>query len=74
MLPLPSALGVFALALPLIGAPSALSFHWKAIAMLIVLLALVSLTNQVISLLPDVLGAPLTLQRIVGWAWRPWHC
>ncbi len=35
-------------------------------AMLIVLIALVSLANQVLGLLPNVGGAPLTLQRILG--------
>ena len=51
------------------------------IAMLIVLVALVSLANAIIGLLPDVLGAPLTLQRLFGWimaalAWLigiPWQ-
>ncbi len=35
-------------------------------AMLIVLIALVSLANEVLALLPAVGGAPLTLQRILG--------
>jgi CNT family concentrative nucleoside transporter len=36
-------------------------------AMLIVLVALVSLANQVLGLLPDVGGAALTLERLFGW-------
>ena len=39
--------------------------------MLIVLVALVSLANSIIGLLPDVAGAPLTLQRIGGWLMAP---
>ena len=41
------------------------------LAMLIVLVALVALANEVISLLPQVAGAPLTLQRMLGWAMAP---
>lgn len=36
------------------------------VAMLIVLIALVSFCNQLLGLLPDVFGAPLTLQRVLG--------
>jgi CNT family concentrative nucleoside transporter len=36
------------------------------VAMLLVLVALVSLANQILSLLPEVEGAPVTLQRILG--------
>ena len=43
----------------------------NVIAMLIVLVALVSLANSIIGLLPDVAGAPLTLQRIGGWLMAP---
>ena len=41
------------------------------IAMLIVLIALVELANIVLSLIPDVADAPLTLQRMLGWALAP---
>jgi CNT family concentrative nucleoside transporter len=41
------------------------------VAMLIVLVALVSLANMIIGWLPDVFGAPLTLQRILGWLLAP---
>jgi CNT family concentrative nucleoside transporter len=41
------------------------------VAMLLVLVALVSLANQAIGLLPDVAGAPLSLQRALGWLMAP---
>jgi len=41
------------------------------IAMLIVLVALVALANGLLGLLPDWGGAPLTLQRILGWIMAP---
>lgn len=40
-------------------------------AMLVVAIALVALANQVLGLLPDLGGAALTLQRILGWALAP---
>jgi len=43
----------------------------NVIAMLVVLVALVSLANQVLGLLPEAAGAPLTLQRLLGWAMAP---
>jgi CNT family concentrative nucleoside transporter len=41
------------------------------IAMLIVLVALVTLTNMIMGILPYVNGEPLTLQRILGWVMAP---
>lgn len=41
------------------------------VAMLLVLVALVSLANQAIGLLPEVGGAPLSLQRALGWLMAP---
>lgn len=41
------------------------------VAMLIVLVALVTLVNMIMTLLPDVNGTPLTLQRILGWVMAP---
>jgi CNT family concentrative nucleoside transporter len=41
------------------------------VAMLVVLVALVSLGNSTLALLPDMAGAPLTLQRLLGWAMAP---
>ena len=40
-------------------------------ATLIVFVALVALANALLGLAPDVAGAPLTLQRILGWAFAP---
>jgi CNT family concentrative nucleoside transporter len=40
-------------------------------AMLVVMVALVSLANQILGLLPDVGGAALTLQRGLGWVAAP---
>ena len=41
------------------------------IAMLLVLVALVHLANQILGLLPDLAGAPLTLERMLGWLFAP---
>ncbi len=41
------------------------------VAMLVVLVALVALANQLLGLLPDVGGAPLTLERLFGWLFAP---
>ena len=41
------------------------------VAMLLVLVSLVSLANQVLALLPEVAGAPITLQRLLGVALAP---
>jgi concentrative nucleoside transporter, CNT family len=41
------------------------------VAMLLVFVALVSLVNQVLAVLPDVDGAPLSLQRLLGWVMAP---
>ncbi len=43
----------------------------NVLASLIVLLALVSLVNQALGVLPDVWGAPLSLQRLFAWIFRP---
>jgi CNT family concentrative nucleoside transporter len=41
------------------------------LAHLIVLLALVALVNGALAALPDLFGAPLTLQRLFAWVFRP---
>ncbi len=41
------------------------------VAMLIVLVALVALANMALGLLPELAGAPLTLQRLLGYAMAP---
>ena len=43
----------------------------NVVAMLVVMVSLVALANLVIGALPDVAGAPLTLQRLLGWAMAP---
>lgn len=43
----------------------------QVVAMLLVLVALVSLVNQLLALLPEAGGAPLTLQRMLGWLMAP---
>lgn len=43
----------------------------QIVALLIVLVALVHLTNQLLALLPAVASAPLSLQRVLGWAMAP---
>lgn len=41
------------------------------VAMLLVFVALVSLANMLLGLLPDLAGQPLTLQRALGWLMAP---
>lgn len=53
------------------GTLSGLELLLNIIAMLIVLIALVHLFNGVLSLLPAVAGAELTLQRMLGWVLAP---
>ena len=43
----------------------------NVIALLVVLVALVHLTNQMLGLLPDLGGAPITLQRLFGYLFAP---
>ena len=54
-----------------IGTVAGLELLLNIVAMLIVFIALVSLTNSILSLLPDFIGAPLTLQRVLGWVMAP---
>ena len=53
------------------GTTNGITLLLNIIAMLIVLVALVTLINAMIGLLPDVGGAPLTLQRMAGWVLSP---
>ena len=53
------------------GTGSGLELLLNIVAMLIVFVALVYLANAILGLLPDVLGAPLTLQRVLGWMMAP---
>ena len=43
----------------------------NVIAMLLVAVALVALVNAGLGLVPDVAGAPVTLQRVLGWIMAP---
>ena len=53
------------------GTGAGLELLLSIVAMLIVFVALVYLSNSILSLLPDVFGAPLTLQRALGWIMTP---
>ncbi len=53
------------------GTLAGLKLFLNIIAMLVVLVALVHLANQIIGLLPDIWGEPLSLQRILGWIMSP---
>ncbi len=43
----------------------------QIVALLLVLVALVHLANGILGLLPDLFGAPITLQRFFGWLFAP---
>jgi CNT family concentrative nucleoside transporter len=53
------------------GTAVGLELLLNIVAMLIVLVALVALANSILSLLPDVAGAPITLQRALGIVMAP---
>jgi concentrative nucleoside transporter, CNT family len=53
------------------GTGAGLELLLNIVAMLIVFIALVYLANAVLGLLPDILGAPITLQRALGWVMAP---
>lgn len=53
------------------GTLDAIPLWLNVLAMLIVMVALVSLANQILGLLPTVGGEPLTAQRILGWVMAP---
>ena len=53
------------------GTADGLALLLNVIAMLVVLVALVYLANTIIGVLPPIDGAPITLQRILGWALAP---
>jgi CNT family concentrative nucleoside transporter len=53
------------------GTAAGLELLLNIVAMLIVLVALVHLANAIIGLLPDLGGAPVTLQRLLGYAMAP---
>ena len=53
------------------GTGSGLELLLNIVAMLIVFVALVHLVNAMLGLLPEIFGAPLTLQRALGWIMAP---
>ena len=53
------------------GTMEGLTLLLNILAMLIVMVALVALANILLGLLPDVAGAALTAQRIMGWVFSP---
>jgi CNT family concentrative nucleoside transporter len=53
------------------GTSAGLELLLNIIAMLLVLVALVHLANAILSLTPDLMGAPITLQRLLGLVMAP---
>ena len=53
------------------GTGAGLELLLNIVAMLIVFVALVHLANAVLGLLPDLYGAPITLQRLLGFVMAP---
>ena len=53
------------------GTVAGLELLLNIVAMLIVLVALVHLANSILSLLPDVMGSAITLQRLLGYVMAP---
>jgi concentrative nucleoside transporter, CNT family len=53
------------------GTGAGLELLLNIVAMLVVFIALVYLANAILGLLPDILGAPITLQRMLGWVMAP---
>ena len=53
------------------GTEDGLKLYLRIIAMLIVTTALVALANVMLAALPGVGGAPLTLERMLGWIFSP---
>lgn len=53
------------------GTLDGLKLYLNILAMLVVLIALVHLANQLLGMLPDLNGAPLSLQRLLGWLMAP---
>jgi CNT family concentrative nucleoside transporter len=53
------------------GTATGLELLLNIVAMLLVMVALVHLANAILGMLPDVLGAPVTLQRVLGLIMAP---
>jgi concentrative nucleoside transporter, CNT family len=53
------------------GTLDAIPLWLNILWMLVVMVALVSIFNQLLGLLPDLAGAPVTAQRLLGWVMAP---
>ncbi|KOR27900.1 nucleoside:proton symporter, partial [Achromatium sp. WMS2] len=53
------------------GTMDGLNLFLNILALLLVLVALVDLSNQIIGLLPNMYDQPITIQRILGWIMAP---
>ena len=53
------------------GTEDGLKIYLQIIAMLIVMVALIALADGILAHLPDVAGAPLSLERVLGWLFAP---
>jgi CNT family concentrative nucleoside transporter len=53
------------------GTVDTIPLFLNIVAMLVVFVALVTIANQLLGLLPGVAGEPLTLQRLLGWVMAP---
>jgi len=53
------------------GTAQGLKLFWNIVAVLLVFVALVSLTDSLLSLAPSVHGAPITLERLFGFVCAP---
>ncbi len=53
------------------GTAAGLQLYLNIIALLVVFVALVALTNQLLALLPPLGGEALSLQRLLGWLFAP---
>lgn len=53
------------------GTEDGLKIWLQIVAMLVVMLALVALVNQILTLVPPLWGAPITLERVLGWLFAP---
>ncbi len=53
------------------GTEDGLKIYLQIMALLIVMVALISLADQILAVLPHFMGAPITLERVLGWLFAP---
>jgi CNT family concentrative nucleoside transporter len=53
------------------GTEDGLKIYLQIMALLIVMVALISLADQILAGLPNLAGAPITLERVLGWLFAP---